>query len=62
MLNRDQVAEKLGVSNRTVARWTKRGVLPHVRLGRRVIRYRERDLDSLVEKRTVRGTETTLDS
>ena len=62
MLSRGQVAEILGVSNRTVARWTKRGVLPHVRLGRRVIRYRERDLDSLVEKRTVRGTETTLDS
>jgi excisionase family DNA binding protein len=62
MLSRGQVAEILGVSNRTVARWTKRGVLPHVRLGRRVIRYRERDLDSLVEKRTVRGTETTLNS
>ena len=62
MLNRDQVAEKLGVSNRTVARWTERGVLPHVKLGKRVIRYRERDLDSLVEKRTVRGTETTLNS
>ena len=62
MLSRGQVAEYLGVSPRTVARWTKRGVLPHVRLGRRVIRYRERDLDSLVEKRTVRGTETTLNS
>jgi excisionase family DNA binding protein len=58
MLSRGQVAEYLGVSPRTVARWTDRGVLPHVKLSKRVIRYRRCDLEAMVEKRTMRGSGT----
>jgi excisionase family DNA binding protein len=38
------VAEMLQVSERTVRRWIRNGLLPYVRLGLRVIRVREEDV------------------
>jgi excisionase family DNA binding protein len=49
-LSREEAAELLGVSHRTLRRWELRGQLPAVRINRRVIRYRRCDIDDMAEK------------
>lgn len=48
MTQRD-VADRLGVSTRTVRNYVKRGWLPQVQLGR-TVRYERRDVDALIQK------------
>ena len=49
LLTRQEVAERLGVSSRTVARFVSRGELARVKLGR-VARFREADVRALIER------------
>jgi len=49
LLTREQVAEELGVSPRTVARLVERGELACVRIGR-LARFRPADLAAFVER------------
>jgi Helix-turn-helix domain len=46
---RKQVAEALKVCPHSVARYTRAGLLPCVRLNRRVVRYRLIDVEKLIE-------------
>jgi excisionase family DNA binding protein len=46
LLTARQVAELLGVSAETVLRWTRRGLLPAIKLPSGAIRYRPEDLDA----------------
>lgn len=57
LLSREEAAEYLGVSPKTLATWacTKRYPLPVVKLGR-AVKYRVADLEKFIESRTV-GTE-----
>jgi excisionase family DNA binding protein len=50
LLNRQEVASRLGVSVKTVQRLEGSGVLGAVRLGRSV-RYREGDIEGLIQGR-----------
>lgn len=45
LLTAREVAEMLGVSTETVLRWTRRGLLPGLRLPGGALRYREAALD-----------------
>lgn len=49
LLTRKQVAAELQTCVHTVARYTKRGLLPAVRIGRRVIRYKTEDLQKFIQ-------------
>ena len=53
MLNTKQVAEKLGVSERTIERWMTDRKIPYYRLNG-IIRFDEAVIDSWVQKRQVR--------
>jgi excisionase family DNA binding protein len=44
-----EVADLLGVSPETILRWTRRGVLPAIRLPGGALRYREDDLHQWLE-------------
>jgi excisionase family DNA binding protein len=46
----DAAAEELGVSERTVRRMISEGHLPGYRVGKRVIRIKREDLDSLIRR------------
>lgn len=48
MLTTDEVAAIVGVTPRTVRRWARDGMLPRVRIGGRVTRYRADDLADLL--------------
>lgn len=54
LLSREEAAEYLGVSPKTLATWacTKRYPLPLVKLGR-AVKYRVADLEKFIESRTV---------
>ncbi len=45
-----QVSERIGVSTRTIFRRIEAGEIPIVRLGTRIIRINESDLDEYIEK------------
>ena len=47
-LSPPQAAEYMGVSRRTLDRWSKSGLLSRVRIGGRLIRFRRPDLDAMM--------------
>jgi predicted site-specific integrase-resolvase len=49
LLTRRQVAELLAVSTESVKRYTRRGLLPSIKLNSRVIRYRPEDVQRMIE-------------
>lgn len=49
LLTRLEVAEQLSTCTHTVARYAKRGLLPEIILGPRLIRYRREDVERLIE-------------
>ena len=62
LLSREQVAARLAVSVRSVRRYTERGRLPSVHVGRNV-RYRRGDVDRLIaEEAAIGGQERPQDS
>ena len=52
LLNRTEAAKMLGVKAWTVDTWRKRGELPFVALGERIIRFRIEDIEAFVASRT----------
>ena len=49
LLSRKQVADALGLCVHSVARYTRRGLLPAVTLGPRLIRYRAEDIERFIQ-------------
>jgi excisionase family DNA binding protein len=54
LLDVDEVAARVGVARRTVWGWISDGSLPVVKLGSRLVRIAERDLERFVEERRER--------
>jgi excisionase family DNA binding protein len=54
LLTRQEAAEYLGITSRTLAVWAcvKRYNLPYVKIGR-LVKYRRTDLDNFIQMRTV---------
>lgn len=53
LLGCGEAAAYLGVSIGALRHWRRRGLLRHVRVSPRIIRFRRRDLDEFVQARTV---------
>ncbi len=58
LLTRQQAAEYLGITPRTLAVWacTKRYNLPFVKIGR-LVKYRRAELDAFIARRTISNQE-----
>jgi len=52
LYNQAEAAKILGVCPKTVYNLTKEGVLPVVRLAKRIVRYSRRDLEVFIQERT----------
>jgi excisionase family DNA binding protein len=50
LLDRREAAERLRVSERTIRRWGKSGLIDERRLGSRAIRYTEESVEALKRK------------
>lgn len=48
LINAQDVATLMGVRLRTVRSWTERGLVPCIRLGPRLVRYRREEIEELV--------------
>lgn len=49
LLTRREVADYVGVSTKTIARWTEKKWLPCIRIGR-LVRYKPYDVRDLIKK------------
>lgn len=54
LLTRQEAAEYLGITSRTLAVWAcvKRYNLPYIKIGR-LVKYRRSDLDEFIERQTI---------
>jgi len=52
LLSRKQASQQLGISQRTLQRYTKRGLITHMRIGRRVL-YKQEWLEDFCKAMTV---------
>jgi len=50
LLTAREVGEHLGVSTETVLRWTRRGVLPAIRLPGGALRFRPKELEAALDE------------
>lgn len=50
MMSPDEVARVLNVTTRTLRRWNAEGILKGVRLGKRVVRYRQSDVEAALSR------------
>ncbi len=57
LMTPEQIAEKLGVKLSTVYNWTHIGFIPYTKLGR-LLRFRERDIDKWLDKKSDGGRST----
>jgi len=45
----EELSDRLGVKKTTLYSWVASGLIPHLRLGRRLIRFRKEDIDQWLE-------------
>ncbi|WP_413784796.1 helix-turn-helix domain-containing protein [Mycolicibacter kumamotonensis] len=50
MPNTKQAAELLGVSEATLRKWVRDGMIPAVRIGKKLLRFDPKDLAAVVRK------------
>ena len=55
LLEKDAVAKRLSISERTVERLVASGELPHIRISPRRIRFTQEIVDEFIEQRTTKG-------
>jgi excisionase family DNA binding protein len=53
LLTVKEVAEKLNIAEATVYAWKAQGILPAVQLSRKAVRFREKDIEDLIERKLV---------
>jgi excisionase family DNA binding protein len=49
IMTREEVAQHLQVSTRTIHRWEQQGMLPCIVFSGTLVRYKEKDVEKLVE-------------
>jgi len=52
LLTREELAEQLGVSARTIDRWRDQGLAPPELMIQRVIRFRQSDIEAWLDDKT----------
>lgn len=60
LLTPEQVAEHLGIAVKTVKDYLREGVLPGVKIGKRIWRIRPEDLQAFIEARVTGASESQI--
>jgi excisionase family DNA binding protein len=55
LLNKSELARKLGESDRTIQRWQQRGLIPCIRMGHRSLRFRLDAVLEALDRKQVKG-------
>jgi excisionase family DNA binding protein len=56
LIDRFECARRLGVSDHTLYLWIRAGIIPHVRLGPKLIRFRPQDVERFIDSREVESS------
>ncbi|MBI5634949.1 MAG: helix-turn-helix domain-containing protein [Nitrospirae bacterium] len=59
LLDIDDVSEMLGVTKATIYSWTSQNKIPHIKLSKRLLKFREREIMAWVAARTVSASTVT---
>lgn len=57
LLTPEEVAKILKVDKRTIYYWIERKTLPHVRINRKVIRFRPVDIEEFIQKHLIKASD-----
>jgi excisionase family DNA binding protein len=53
LLSIDELSEILGVTKATIYSWTYRNKIPHIKLSKRLLKFRRNDIEAWITKRAV---------
>jgi excisionase family DNA binding protein len=53
LLNVDELSEILGVTKATIYSWTSRNKIPHIKLSKRLLKFKKNDIEAWIAKRAV---------
>jgi len=53
LLNIDELSEILGVTKSTIYSWTSQNKIPHIKLSKRLLKFRENDIEAWIGRRAV---------
>ena len=53
LLDIDEVTEILGVTRATIYSWTSRNKIPHIKLSKRLLKFREKELRDWIDQRAI---------
>lgn len=53
LLDIDEVTEILGVTRATIYSWTSRNKIPHIKLSKRLLKFREKELMDWIDRRAI---------
>jgi excisionase family DNA binding protein len=53
LMNIDDICEFLGVTKATIYSWTSQNKIPHIKLSKRLLKFREKDIIDWISKRSV---------
>ena len=54
LLNIDELAEILGVTKATIYSWTSHNKIPHIKLSKRLLKFREKEIMDWIADKSVR--------
>jgi excisionase family DNA binding protein len=53
LLSVDELSEILGVTKATIYSWTSRNKIPHIKLSKRLLKFRKNDIEAWIARRAV---------
>ena len=61
LLNIDELAEILGVTKATIYSWTSHNKIPHIKLSKRLLKFREKEIMDWISKKTINTDSSSVD-
>jgi excisionase family DNA binding protein len=61
LLNIDELAEILGVTKATIYSWTSQNKIPHIKLSKRLLKFREKEIMDWISKRSISADGSSVD-
>lgn len=53
LLSIDELSEILGVTKSTIYSWTSRNKIPHIKLSKRLLKFRKNDIEAWIAKKAI---------
>jgi len=61
LLSIDDLTEMLGVTKATIYSWTSQNKIPHIKLSKRLLKFRENDIIDWISKKSINAESSAVD-